>query len=175
MTEVFAIDGPSGSGKSTYADALVSRLRADGASVVLVRTDHFATWGRPASWWPRLEVGVLRPLLAGRPGSYRPLVWSGSAGSWHTEPGPALAVPVPEILVLEGVTSARRCIAERLARAEWVEWGGEEDRLERAVARDGEDSRALLRSWQLFERGWFAVDDTRSRCAVVAGLPDRPG
>lgn len=169
MTRVqfFAIDGPSGSGKSTYADALVARLRADGAAVALVRTDHFATWRRPASWWPQLEEGVLRPLLAGRPGLYRPLHWSGSGQDWAVEPGPAVEVPVPEILVLEGVTAARRCVADRLDRAEWVEWGSEEQRLERTVARDGEDYRGLLAGWQRFERGWFAVDDTRSRCDVV--------
>ena len=166
---IFAIDGPSGSGKSLYADALVARLRADGAEVALVRTDHFATWRSPASWWPELEDGVLTPLLAGRPGAYRPLVWTGAADEWSVRPGPVLAVPVPEILVLEGVTSARRRVAERLDRALWVEWGTEAQRLERTVIRDGEGSRELLRRWQLFERGWFAVDDTRSRCDVVAG------
>ena len=166
---VIAIDGPSGSGKSMYADALVAGLRADGASVALVRADHFATWRRPASWWPAMAEGVLEPLLAGRPGSYRPWVWSGTGAIWSVSPGPAVQVPVPEILVLEGVTSARRSIADRLDRALWVEWGDEPGRLERAAARDGEASRPLLRSWQLFERGWFAVDDTRSRCEVVRG------
>lgn len=166
---LIAIDGPSGSGKSVYADALADRLRADGASVALVRTDHFATWARPASWWPVLEDGVLRPLLAGRTGCYRPLLWSGSAADWSVRPGPAVEVPVPDILLLEGVTAARRSLADRLDQALWVEWGSEGERLERAVARDGEDYRALLRRWQLFERGWFAVDDTRSRCEVVAG------
>lgn len=166
--QVFAIDGPSGSGKSTYADALVARLRADGAAVALVRTDHFATWRWPAAWWPQLEESVLRPLLAGRPGSYRPLRWTGGAADWAVEPGPRIEVPVPDILVLEGVTAARRCVADRLDRAEWVEWGTEAQRLERTVARDGEASRALLARWQRFERGWFAVDETRSRCEVVA-------
>lgn len=167
--QFFAIDGPSGSGKSTYADAMVAALRADGADVVLVRADHLATWRRPASWWPELEVGVLQPLLAGRAGAYRPTMWSGTAADWLTQPGPVVAVPVPEILVLEGVTAARRCVADRLDRALWIEWGTEVERLERSVARDGEASRELLRRWQLFERGWFAVDDTRSRCEVVAG------
>lgn len=167
--QVIAIDGPSGSGKSVYADTLVDRLRADGAAVALVRTDYFATWARPAAWWPALEDGVLGPLFAGRPGAYRPLEWSGDAEGWSVRPGPVVEVPVPDILVLEGVTAARRSIAERLDQALWVEWGTEAERLERAVARDGEDYRGLLLRWQLFERGWFAVDDTRSRCDVVAG------
>jgi hypothetical protein len=41
------------------------------------------------------------------------------------------------------------------------------ERLRRAVARDGEASRAHLRRWQAFERGWFAVDDTKSRADRV--------
>lgn len=167
--QLFAVDGPSGSGKSTYADAMVAALRADGADVALVRTDDFATWRRPASWWPELEAGVLERLLAGRAGAYRPMVWSGTAVDWSVRPGPVVEVPVPEILVLEGFTAARRRIADRLDRALWVEWGTEGERLERSVARDGEPSRGLLRRWQLFERGWFAVDETRSRCDVVSG------
>ncbi|WP_038169765.1 uridine kinase family protein [Tomitella biformata] len=167
--QLIAIDGPSGSGKSMYADRLVERLRQGGAAVALVRTDHFATWARPASWWPSLQECVLEPLLAGRAGAYRPLEWSGTAREWSVRPGSVIGVPVPDILVLEGVTSARRSVADRLDRALWVEWGSEAERLERSVARDGEDYRELLRRWQLFERGWFAVDDTRSRCEVVAG------
>lgn len=155
------MDGPSGSGKSVHTDALAARLRADGAAVALVRTDDFATWERPASWWPRLEEGVLAPLAAGRPGRYRRVEWRGGvphAGAW-------VDVPVPDVLLLEGVTSARRAIAPRLDRALWVQWGDAPARLERAVARDGEECRPHLVRWQAFERGWFAVDGTRDRCA----------
>ncbi|WP_328825344.1 uridine kinase [Tomitella gaofuii] len=164
--QVWAVDGPSGSGKTVFADALVARLHGEGRDVALVRADDFATWDAPASWWPRLATGVLRPLGQGRPGGYRRVEWR--RPSEHApavpRPGAWVDVPVPEVLVLEGVTTARRAMAGRLDRAFWVQWGDEATRLERAVARDGEACRAHLERWQRFERGWFAVDDTRSRC-----------
>jgi hypothetical protein len=72
---VIAIDGPSGSGKSVLADRLVGGLRAEGFGTGLVRTDHFATWDDPVSWWPRLVGGVLDPLAQGRVGRYRRVEW----------------------------------------------------------------------------------------------------
>ncbi|QDQ96422.1 uridine kinase [Tomitella fengzijianii] len=164
--EVRAVDGPSGSGKTVFADALAARLRGAGRDVALVRADDFATWDAPASWWPRLESGVLRPLAQGLPGRYRRVEWRRQSDRAEAVPVPGrwVDVPVPEILILEGVTTARRSIADRLTRAYWVQWGDEAARLERAVARDGGDCREHLERWQRFERGWFAVDGTRSRC-----------
>lgn len=149
-----AVDGPSGSGKSTYAARLASVL---GAS--LISTDDFATWDDPVSWWPRLRDGVLEPLAAGRPGRYVRTEWT--AGRPH--PGEAVTVEVPDILVLEGVSAGRRSIAARLSALVWCELPDPALRLERAVARDGESARAPLLTWQLFERGWFAVDETMRR------------
>ncbi len=151
---LIAVDGPSGSGKSTYAAALAAELGAG-----LVPTDHFATWDDPVSWWPRLLSDVLVPLWSGRPGRYRRMEWSQGwprLGEWVT-------VDVPSVLVLEGVSAARRSIAGRVDEAVWVELPDPEARLARAVARDGERCRADLVRWQAFERGWFAVDGTRAR------------
>ncbi|MEU4801263.1 hypothetical protein [Actinosynnema sp. NPDC023587] len=155
---LIAVDGPSGSGKSTWAAALAGRLGA-----ALVPTDHFATWDDPVSWWPRLVSGVLDPLWAGRPARYRRVDWS---HGWP-RPGAEVTFAVPEVLVLEGVSAARRSIADRLDEAVWVEHPDPAGRLERAVARDGERSRAHLVRWQSFERGWFAVDGTRARADRV--------
>ena len=155
------LDGPSGSGKSTLADGLVAELRARGRSTALVRTDHFATWADPVGWWPRLERGVLEPLAAGRRGTYLPTSWG--------EPVHPVALEVPEVLVLEGVSSARRQVEPRVSLFVWVELPSAAARLERAVARDGEGDREHLRDWQRFEQNWFAVDGTQERAhAVVA-------
>ncbi|GAA0239481.1 hypothetical protein GCM10010492_43330 [Saccharothrix mutabilis subsp. mutabilis] len=145
-----AVDGPSGSGKSTFAATLGG---------VVVPTDHFATWDDPVSWWPRLVADVLEPLWAGRPARYRRMDWSEGLprlGEWVT-------VEPPDLLVVEGVSAARRSIAPKLDEAVWVELPDARERLERAVARDGEASRGHLERWQAFERGWFAVDGTRDR------------
>lgn len=154
-----ALDGPSGSGKSTLADVIVGELRDRGVRTALVRTDHFATWDDPVGWWPRLARGVLEPLAAGRAGEYLPTSWG--------EPVRPVAVAVPEVLVLEGVSSGRRRVAPLLSLLVWVELASAAARLERAVARDGEGERAHLRDWQRFEQGWFAVDGTRARAGAV--------
>ncbi|BDD84605.1 hypothetical protein TPB0596_43680 [Tsukamurella pulmonis] len=160
---IVAIDGPSGAGKSTYAQRLVDDLRAGGARVALVRTDHYATWDDPVSWWPQLVAEVIDPLARGRNAFYRPMVWREGVPS----PGEELRLPWAPLIVIEGVSSARRSFADRLSLGLWLDGGTAEQRLERAVARDGEVARDELVRWQEFERGWFAVDGTRERCTVV--------
>lgn len=161
---IIAIDGPSGSGKSTCAAGLVARLRADGVATGLVSTDDFATWDDPVSWWPRLVEGVLAPLAAGRPGRYQRTEWADGA----PRPGAWLDVPVPEVLVLEGVSSGRASVRSRLTALYWVEDPDPVARLERAVARDGEECRGYLEAWQRFERGWYEVDQTKRASRILS-------
>ncbi|GAA3559102.1 hypothetical protein GCM10022222_48420 [Amycolatopsis ultiminotia] len=151
---MLAIDGPSGAGKSALAGSVADAL---GHSAALVSTDAFATWADPVAWWPHLERGVLEPLALGRAGQYRRMDWT----SGEPRPGELVHVAVPEVLVLEGVSSGRRAIRGRLSWLCWLEGGSEADRLIRTTTRDGPEARTELRRWQLFERGWFAVDGTR--------------
>ncbi len=163
VSGIVAIDGPSGSGKTTVADALVDRLRARGTGVVLVRTDDFATWDDPVAWWPEMESDVLHAFIRRRDYRYRPREWVdgepriGKRVWYRWEP----------LLIIEGVSAARRRVADRLTYSLWLDGGSAGERLDRAVARDGESSRAHLEKWQQFERGWFAVDRTRERCRVL--------
>jgi hypothetical protein len=78
--------------------------------------------------------------------------------------GPEVVVEPTEILVVEGVSAGRRAASRWLSRLVWVEAA---DALERAVARDGEASRANLLRWKEFERGWFQVDGTRERADLI--------
>lgn len=162
-TGIVAIDGPSGAGKSMFADDLMAALAERGSPALLVRTDHFATWDNPVGWWPEMEDHVLRPFARGQEIGYRPIEWVRGA--------PVLGSPWVRrrqpLLVIEGVSSARRQISDRITCALWLDGGSAQERLERAVARDGEGTREHLERWQAFERGWFAVDDTRARCRVV--------
>ncbi|MEU6645113.1 uridine kinase [Saccharomonospora sp. NPDC046836] len=162
---VLAIDGPSGSGKSTLAAAVVGVLRARGVATTLISTDHFATWDDPVAWWLRLADGVLDPLARGEPGHYRQWDWT----TGQPRPGPRIVVPVPDVLVVEGVSAGRASVRPLLSLLCWIAGPGPAARLERAVARDGESSRPQLTAWQRFERGWFAVDRTHSNAHVVIG------
>jgi hypothetical protein len=156
---LIAIDGPSGAGKTVFAAQLTADLRAEGVPAALVPTDHFATWDDPVSWWPRLVEGVLAPLAKDEPGRYRALRWQDGAPL----PGDFVDIPVCDVLLVEGVSSGRRSIAPRLSGLIHIDGPSPAERLERAVARDGEACRAPLQRWQEFERGWFAVDRPRER------------
>ncbi|WP_329054169.1 uridine kinase [Amycolatopsis sp. NBC_01488] len=153
---LLAVDGPSGAGKSTLAARVVEELRSRGCRTELVSTDAFATWDDPVSWWPRLVDGVLEPLANGVEGAYRRMDWSGGT----PRPGELVRVPVPDVLVLEGVSCGRTSVRTLLSHLCWLSGGTEAERLARATARDGEAARAELGRWQRFERGWFAVDGT---------------
>ena len=163
VSGIVAIDGPSGSGKTTVADALVEKLRARGTGVVLVRTDDFATWDDPVAWWPEMESDVLHAFVRRRDYRYCPREWVDG----QPRVGKRVWYRWEPLLIIEGVSAARRRIADRWTYSLWLDGGSPQERLERAVARDGESSRAHLEKWQQFERGWFAVDRTRERCRVL--------
>ncbi|MBT0567217.1 uridine kinase [Williamsia sp. CHRR-6] len=160
---IVVIDGPSGSGKSTFADRLTEAVWARGVGAVLVRTDDFATWDNPVGWWPEFEAEILKSFERGHDYRYHPMVWRGGV----PERGPRVWLRWEPLLVIEGVSSARSAMAGRADRALWIDGGTAGQRLERAVARDGETERDHLRRWQDFEAGWFAIDRTRERCEVL--------
>ena len=140
-----AIDGPGGAGKSTLAAKLSSA--AEGAPVV--HTDDFASAANPINWWPRMLEQVIAPLSEGRAARYQRYDWpTESLAEWHTvEPAP--------IVIIEGVSSARREWCQRLTFVIWVETP-RDIRLQRAVMRDGEDA---LRTGSF---GWARRTNTTS-------------
>jgi energy-coupling factor transporter ATP-binding protein EcfA2 len=155
-TRLVAVDGPSGAGKTTVTATLAGLLAAEGVTVAVVPTDHFATWTDPVSWWPRLVDGVLTPMRNGLPGRYRRTEWSDGT----PRPGDDVVVPVVDVLVVEGVSAGRRSVRDQLTFLVWVELPDQARRLDRTVARDGANSRPALAAWQRFECGWFTVDRT---------------
>ena len=164
---VVAVDGPAGSGKSTFATRLDTALRAAGASTAVVHTDDLLEgWADIVSFWPRLERSVLDPLRRGEPARHQRYDWH--AGRFADE---TILVPVPEVLVIEGVTSARAAIRDELVLAVFVT-APESRRLSRGLERDGEGLRAHWLRWMRAETGHFAADQTAdSAHVVVDGAP----
>jgi uridine kinase len=77
-------------------------------------------------------------------------------------------------LIIEGLTCARREVADRLVCAIWVA-APATLRLERGIERDGETHRQLWLDSMQQEAAFFAADDTRSRADVRAsGAPEVP-
>ncbi len=157
------VDGPSGSGKTSFAAAWAAAVDVSGVRVAVLSTDLMATWADPFGWWDRLDAGVLQPLAVDRAGALLVTDWTDGV----PRPGRQLRVPVPEVLILEGVSSARRAVADRVTVAVWVEVSDRAERLRRAVARDGEASRRHLEEWQRAEDRHFAQDGTELRADLA--------
>jgi uridine kinase len=91
--------------------------------------------------------------------------------SGNPRPGGSVHVPPVDVLVLEGVSSGRAAVTDRLTVLVWVEVPDPTQRLERAVGRDGEAMRAFLARWQHDEDVHFRSDGTRGRADVVITPP----
>jgi uridine kinase len=164
---VVAVDGPTGAGKTTFAARLAEAVRANRATVAQVHTDDLLDgWDDLVTFWPRLEEYVLAPLGRGEPGSYRPYDWV--TGRFEAR---LLPVPVAEVLVIEGVTSARAVVRDRLALSVFLT-APEPLRLRRVLDRDGSTVEPLLRTWMTAEAAHFAADATEEHAdLVVTGVP----
>ncbi len=158
------VDGPSGSGKSTLASRLAALAEAP-----VVEVDEFWTWGDDPAWWDQFVSDVLAPLANGRDAHFRARNWAtdtagGASGDWVT----TRAAP---IVVVEGVTSTRRTVADLFAYRIWVD-APERTRLRRGLARDGAQHRDAWLGWLATERDFFARDDTPARAHLrVCGEP----
>ncbi|MFI7541442.1 uridine kinase [Actinoplanes sp. NPDC049599] len=166
-----AVDGPSGAGKSWFAGRL-----ATVADVPVVHTDDLLDgWDDQFSFWARLEEQVLGPLRLGRPATYQRYLWHRRAFG-----GRPVVVEPAAVVVLEGVTAARREIRPELSFSVFVT-APAELRWRRALARDGGDDvafRAYLERWRVNEDRHFAADATAAHVDLLVdgaaeGFDDR--
>ena len=142
-TRVVAVDGLGGAGKTTLAEGLAAELDAP-----VVHTDDFASWDNPVGWWPDLLEQVLEPLAAGCAARFTPTSWGGP-------PRAEIVVQPAPFVVLEGVTASREAFRPYLAYAVWVE-APRELRLERGLARGGQDTRERWAQWMAAEDAYVA-------------------
>lgn len=158
------VDGPTGSGKTTLADHLV----AGSAGAVAVHTDDLLEgWdGLPALG--ETLADLLHPLAAGRPGSYRR--WDWHAGAWAER---VTVAPAP-LVVVEGVGSGARSVADLVSLLVWVE-APYDQRRRRGLARDGDDFAPHWERWAEAERTAFAAHRTRERADLVVDAGDPEG
>lgn len=138
-----------------------------GRSVVLFSADSVATWADPFGWFEQFDTGVLGPLSREQPGRIRLTDWT--AG--EPAPGGWQDIEVADVLILEGVSSGRAALGSRVGVSVWLSLANRADRLERAVARDGELSRAHLAAWQDAEDAFFELDRPANRADFLAS-PD---
>jgi hypothetical protein len=162
-----AVDGPAGSGKTTFARRLATAIGATGADVAEIHTDDLLEgWTDMVSFWPRLEEWILRPLSRGEPARYRCYDWV--RGRFHDE---WRDLPVPAVLIVEGVSSARAESRPRLTLGAFVT-ADASLRMARGIERDGEALRGHWERWMAGEDKHFASDCTAAHADVtVDGAP----
>jgi uridine kinase len=155
-----AVDGPSGAGKTRFARRLAQPIGAP----VIHTDDLLDGWDDQFTFWDRLEKHVLGPLRRGETACYQRY-------QWHTgtfDPVPVRLDPAP-VVIVEGVSAARRAIRPELSLAVFVT-APAPLRLDRVLTRDGDDSlafRAYLERWRDAEDRHFAEDETAKHAALV--------
>jgi len=152
---LICIDGPAGSGKTTLAEEIAELSGAP----VLHMDDMFEGWDGLPGITDQLET-LLRPLAAGRSGSYRRWDWPGNA--WAE----TVLVPPAPLLVLEGVGSGSADVADLITVLAWVEVPYDL-RMARGLERGGVGVAEHWRQWAIDEQDLFAREGTRDRADVV--------
>lgn len=146
---IIAIDGPSGSGKTTLAADLGRDLDA----LVLHVDDMHQGWTGVLATVDLARTSLVDAWSRGEPASHP--TWD-----WDDERREAdRAVPQADVIVLEGV-GAFAIAGEHASASVWVE-APDDERHERAIARDGEVFATHWDVWAHQERQLYAVSSGR--------------
>lgn len=154
-TMLIGIDGCGGSGKTTFANLMKEAC----SSVTVVHMDDFylpssqIIKAQPANKpigadfdWKSVLINILIPVSRNIEGAYQRYDWeTDSLAEWHN-------VPVGGIVIIEGVYSIRKELANIYDLTIWVDCP-REIRLRRGLNRDGEEAR------QLWENNWMVAED----------------
>ena len=162
-TRLVCVDGRSGSGKTTFAGRLAAELGAP----VLHLDDVYPGWDGLAAAVPLLYDGVVAPLVAGRDAGHRRWDWLRGGPAGRVELGR------PAVLVVEGVGSGARVIAEHAVLLVWTE-APRAVRYRRGIERDGEAYRPHWERWAAQEDAYLAAEDPRARADVVIDTATGP-
>ena len=121
--------------------------------------DLYDGWGGLPRVDDQLDT-LLRPLACGSPGRYRRYDWHAGryAETVQVAPGP--------LLVLEGVGAWSPRLAALVTLLVWVD-APAEDRLARAIERDGAGLAERLRQWAVDEQEHFARTGARDRADLA--------
>lgn len=160
-TSVVLVDGPAGSGKTTLAGGIEEAARVHDVRAAVVHMDDLY-----AGWEGLREGGaalteMLRAVGVGEPARYRRFDW---VADRYAE---TVTVPEADVLVVEGVGSARSEHLDLVTVLVWVEEPDLDERLRRGLARDGEQAAPQWHRWMAQEQDLFAEVRTHEHADVL--------
>ncbi|MCA1008542.1 (d)CMP kinase [Rhodococcus hoagii] len=162
---LIGIDGPSGSGKSTLATRVAAAL--DDAPILRM-DDVYPGWEGLAASVPRLVRQVLSPARHGRIPRYRRYDWHlCDYAEWR-------AIRRHRYLIVEGAGATCGVAREYFAVRVFVD-ADPDERMRRALQRDGEMFRPHWDRWALQEAALFGPDRTRRAAHVTVITSSEPG
>jgi hypothetical protein len=164
-TAVLAVEGRSGSGKTVLARAV-----AAGSGASLIRMDDlYPGWDGLLGGVEALRDWVLRPLAEGRAAAWRRWDWAaGEYAEWHP-------VPADALLVVDGAGGGARSLACYRSGLVWVD-AADEQRRDRALARDGATYAPHWERWARQEDEFYAAERVREHAdLIVDNGPDHAG
>lgn len=151
------IDGPAGGGKSTLADRVAAAL---GDAPIVRMDDLYPGWDGLAASVPLLVRWVLSPAEHGRIPRYRRYDWyRGGYAEWR-------AVRRHRYLIVEGAGSTCGIARGYFAVRVFVD-ASPDERMRRALRRDGDIFRPHWDRWARQEVALFGPDRTRRAAHVV--------
>jgi len=171
-TRLVLIDGRAGAGKTTLAEELTIRLRREDAPAGpdharttatvggLAMDDLYAGWDGLPGVGRELHEQVVRPLADGVRPRIRPWDWQ------RGRRAAARALPVADVLLVEGVGSWSTPLARWVSLLVWVE-APTARRRERALARDGDGFAPHWDAWAAAEERVHRREGTRAHADVV--------
>ncbi|MCB5292310.1 aminodeoxychorismate synthase component I [Arthrobacter sp. SO3] len=163
---IIAIDGRSGAGKTTLAIELAARLREHHKVSLFHLEDIYPGWNGLAAGIERYTSTVLAPLHRGERAEW--VSWDWNA---HYD-GDVRTTQPAEIVLVEGVGAGAEAARPFLAAVIWAD-SPEQDRRNRALARDGESYEPYWDQWAAQEHEWLSGDDVPARADVrVLNLAD---
>jgi hypothetical protein len=162
-TRLIAVDGLSGSGKTTVADALAGTLGAP-----ILHLDHlYQGWDGLDGAADLIRDWIVTPLRHGRTPRWQPYDW---ATGERAEPR---ALPVSDVLVVEGCGAGALRLAADLALLIWVSAGRERESRLRGRA-DWTGYQEHRERWVRQEQAMLRRERTPARADVTVRTGDPP-
>jgi len=160
-THIIAIDGPAGAGKTTLAMQISQALSSRFSIEVVHMDDLYNGWDGALG---ENLTELLSKIIVAQKKSQNFLL---PHFDWiaHKYSDPRDLKP-SQILILEGVGSARAIVRNSATTTIWIEV----DRtigIERVIARDGEEIESQMKQWLIDQEIYFTSDKTRESAQFI--------